>query len=139
MKGMGQMVTWSIRDEALHVDGMTHLFCDTVRARGVGGDPMLTVPINACCHKMIELEDRFIDLAYGQADVEGLSRDEVKRYIRYIADVRLGQLGMPGLFGVATNPLPWVDELVFGQEEAAFFETKATDYGKGAATGDFFD
>jgi ribonucleoside-diphosphate reductase beta chain len=139
MKGMGQMVSWSIRDETLHVDGMTHLFRDTVRARGLENDATLGGAIYECCEKMVELEDNFIDLAYGRSDVEGLGKEEVKRYIRYVADVRLRQLGMPPLFDVDVNPLPWVDELVFGQEEAAFFETKATDYGKGAATGSFFD
>jgi ribonucleoside-diphosphate reductase beta chain len=58
----------------------------------------------------------------------------VKQYIRYIADWRLKQLGLPQLYGVKEHPLPWLTEILNGVEHANFFETRATEYAK-AATG----
>ena len=55
----------------------------------------------------VKLEDKFIDLAYSSGvQIEGLAKDEVKQYIRHIADRRLLQLGMKPKFGVKDNPLP---------------------------------
>ena len=82
--------------------------------------------------EMVRLEDRFIDLAYKDGGIEGLSADEVKQYIRFIADKRLAQLGLKSVFNIEKNPLPWVDEIVNGKEHANFFENRATDYSKAA-------
>ena len=57
-----------------------------------------------------------------------------RRYIRYIADWRLKQLGLPQLYGVKEHPLPWLTAQLNGVEHANFFETRATEYAK-AATG----
>ena len=45
-------------------------------------------------------------------EVEGLTAEEVKQYIRYIADRRLISMGMKGVFKVKKNPLPWVDGML---------------------------
>ena len=54
---------------------------------------------------MVELEDKFIDLAFAIGPMENLTAEEVKTYIRYIADRRLISLGLKGLFKVKKNPL----------------------------------
>ena len=68
-------------------------------------------------------------------DVEGLSAGEVKRYIRYIADRRLGQLGLQPVYRVTANPLPWMEEMLNGVEHTNFFENRATEYSKAATRG----
>ena len=87
---------------------------------------------------MVELEDRFIDLAFGVSAMRRLSRDEVRSYIRYIADRRLKGLGLKGIFGVEENPLPWVDGML-GATLTNFFENRVVDYAKGALQGDWSD
>jgi ribonucleotide reductase beta subunit family protein with ferritin-like domain len=84
---------------------------------------------------MVDLEDKFIDLAFDLGPVEGLTPDEVKQYIRHIADRRLLQLGLKPNYGVKDNPLEWVDWVVNGVEHTNFFENKATEYAKGTLTG----
>jgi len=84
---------------------------------------------------MVELEDKFIDLAFGFNAMEGLTSDELKKYIRYIADRRLIGLGMKGIFKVKRNPLPWVEEMINAPTHTNFFENRATDYAKGALSG----
>jgi ribonucleoside-diphosphate reductase beta chain len=66
-----------------------------------------------------------------------MSAKEIKRYIRYIADWRLGQLGLPEIYMIEDHPLPWLTPLLNGVEHANFFETRATEYSKGATKGDW--
>ena len=95
--------------------------------------------IYTIAEKMVELEDKFIDLAFGVTETEDLTREEVKKYIRYIADRRLIGLGMKGIFKVKRNPLPWVEEMINAPTHTNFFENRATDYAKGAQQGDWGD
>jgi ribonucleoside-diphosphate reductase beta chain len=130
MNGMGQIVEWSIRDESLHVEGMMRIF-HTIIDEVDGIDiEALKVRLYEICHKMVALEDAFIDLCFNQANIEGITAEEVKQYIRYLADQRLGQLGLDALFD-ASNPLPWADTIIFGQQSTNFFDAKPTNYTKG--------
>ena len=61
---------------------------------------------------MVDLEDKFIDLAFGVSEMKRLTREDVRAYIRYIADRRLMGLGLKGIFKSTTNPLPWVDAML---------------------------
>jgi ribonucleoside-diphosphate reductase beta chain len=139
MKGMTQIVTWSIRDESLHVDSMIRLFREFVAERPHLWDDTLKGEIYVICKKMVELEDNFIDLAFAQGGIDGLTPEEVKQYIRYIADRRLNALGLKAIFMVEKNPLPWLDYIMNGVEHANFFESRATEYAKGALTGSWGD
>lgn len=127
MKGMSKIVEWSIRDETQHVDGMSRLF----REYCAEHPDVLTDAFKRSVYDMyrtaVELEDRFIDLAFELGEPEGLSREEMKRYIRYIADRRLIQLGFRANFGVKDNPLPWVAELL-AEGQTNFFEQRVSEY-----------
>jgi ribonucleoside-diphosphate reductase beta chain len=89
--------------------------------------------------KMVELEDQFIDLAFEGGAMENLTSEDVKKYIRYIADRRLISLGMKGIFKVKKNPLLWVEEMINAPTHTNFFENRATDYAKGALSGSWED
>jgi len=133
MRGMGQVVSWSVRDETLHCEGITRLFHTFAQETGALTDDVRNDIVD-CAQTVVQLEDRFVDLAFELGPVEGLSASEVKQYIRYIADWRLKQLGLPQVYGVKEHPLPWLTEILNGVEHANFFETRATEYAK-AATG----
>ena len=137
MNGMGQIIAWSIKDESVHVEGMTYLFKEFLKEHKDIWTDELKGQLYTIAEKMVELEDKFIDLAFETGGVEGLTIEEVKKYIRYIADRRLIGLGMKGIFKVKTNPLPWVEEILNAPEHANFFEQRATAYSKGALTGDW--
>lgn len=142
MKGMGQIVTYSIRDEQIHVNYMTKLFRTFVQENPEIWNDNLKKELYTICENIVELEDKFIDLAFEMGPVKGLSASEMKRYIRYIADRRLHQLGLHEIYKIQTNPLPWLDEILNGTEHTNFFEQRATEYSKAASTGiwnDAFD
>ena len=135
MKGMGQIVTWSIVDETMHAENMMKLFKTYIQENNEIWNDGLKSRIYVIAEKMVELEDRFIDLAFSSGEMEGLTADELKKYIRYIADRRLIGLGMKGIFKVKRNPLPWVEEMINAPTHTNFFENRSTDYAKAAHTG----
>jgi len=139
MKGMGQIITWSIVDETMHAQSMIKLFRTFIEENRDIWNDELKSEIYKIAEKMVELEDKFIDLAFSIGPMEGLNGDDVKRYIRYIADRRLISLGLKGIFKVKKNPLPWVEEMVNAPIHTNFFENRATDYAKGALTGSWED
>jgi len=139
MKGMGQIVTWSVRDESLHVESMIKLFRAFVEEHPHLWTDRLKRDLYEICESMVELEDNFIDLCFEEGGIEGLTSDEVKEYIRYIADRRLISLGLKGKFKVKDNPLTWLEAMLAGVEHSNFFEQRSTAYAKGALTGDWGD
>lgn len=137
MKGMGQIITWSIVDETIHTESMIKLFRTYIEENREIWNDSLKSEIYTIAEKMVDLEDKFIDLAFGINEMQDLTSDDVKKYIRYIADRRLISLGMKGIFKVKRNPLPWVEEMVNAPTHTSFFENRSTDYAKGALTGDW--
>jgi ribonucleoside-diphosphate reductase beta chain len=139
MRGMGQIITWSIVDETQHAENMIKLFRTYIEEnRDIWNDD-LKGKIYTIAERMVELEDKFIDLSFATGAIEGLTSEEVKEYIRYIADRRLISLGMRGIFKRKKNPLPWVEEMINAPTHTNFFENRATDYAKGALSGKWDD
>ena len=134
MKGMGQIVSWSVRDESLHCEGITKLYHAFNKETGAVTKSVADDIVD-CCKTVVGMEDRFIDLAFEMGPVEGMTPDDIKAYIRFIADWRLRQLELPTVYGVKENPLPWLQQMLSGVEHANFFEARATEYSKAATRG----
>ena len=96
MKGMGQIVTWSIVDETQHAESMIKLFRTYIEENKEIWNDDLKSRIYTIAERMVELEDKFIDLAFSMGDMTDLSPENVKTYIRYITDRRLISLGLKG-------------------------------------------
>ena len=139
MKGMGQIVTWSIVDETQHAESMIKLFRTYIEENRNLWNDTLKSQIYTIAEKMVELEDKFIDLAFGLGDMPDLTASDVKHYIRYISDRRLISLGLRGIFKVKKNPLPWVETIINAPTHTNFFKNRATDYAKGALKGTWED
>lgn len=135
MKGMGQIVTWSVRDETLHTNSIIRLFKTFIQENPEVWNEEMRSTLYEACATIVHFEDAFIDLAFEVGDIEGLTAREVKKYIRYIADRRLMQLGLKEIYMVEDNPLTWLDEILNGVEHANFFENRVTEYTKAATTG----
>ena len=145
MNGMGQIVSWSVRDESLHCEGITRLYHEWNRETGAVTASVRDDIVDVA-KTMVGLEERFIDLAFGLADVEGMKPADIKSYVRYISDWRLTQLKLTPVFGyfeetesgyhaLKSHPLPWLVEILNGVEHANFFEQRATEYSKAATRG----
>ena len=137
MKGMCTIVEWSIRDETLHVQGMSKLFLEYCKEHPRIVNDKFKGKIYGMFEEAVALEDKLIDLVYNLGDVEGLAGSDVKLYIRYIADRRLQQIGFKPIFEIESNPLPWLDWVLNGDSLSNFFEKRVTDYAADGMVGDW--
>jgi glutaredoxin 3 len=139
MKGMGKVVEWSIRDETMHVEGNAKLFRTFCSEHTRIVDDNFKLEIYEIARQAVRLEDKFIDLAYKFGDIEGLSKEDVKQYIRYITDRRLLQLGLKPNFKVKDNPLMWLEWVLNGADHTNFFENRVTEYEISGLRGEWVD
>ena len=136
LKGMCEIVEWSIRDETMHVDGMTALFRQYITENPEVVNDEFKQSIYDMYRTAVTLEDKVIDLAFELGAMEGITQIEVKEYIRYIADRRLINLGLKPNWDIEFNPLPWLDWVLNGDSFKNFFEGRVTDYSADGMSGD---
>jgi ribonucleotide reductase beta subunit family protein with ferritin-like domain len=137
MKGMCKIVEWSVRDEGVHVQGISRMFRDFCKEKPRIVNDNFKKKIYDMARETVEAEDKFIELLFKNNDIEGLNKKDMKRYIRYIADRRLLQLGLKPEFGVKDNPLEWMETLLVGINHQNFFEGKSSDYEVSGSTGKY--
>lgn len=138
MKGMATIVEWSIRDETIHVQGNSKLFREFCEEHPRIVNDELKSKIYSMAENAVNLEEKFIQLAFKGNEVQGLTKKEVRDYIRHIADRRLLQLGMKPLFNQKKNPLPWLDWVLNGASHDNFFEKRVTEYSVAGMEGEDF-
>jgi len=140
MKGMGQIITWSVRDETLHTLSIIKLFRTFISENPEVWNEELKRDLYSICNEIVKHEDAFIDLAFNfKGAIEGMTPNDIKNYVRFIADRRLNQLGLEGIYQISNNPLPWIDEMLNAPEHANFFENRVTEYTKSATNGSWED
>lgn len=137
MRGAGKIVEWSVRDESIHVEGMSKLFREFCEEHKKVVTEEFKKAIYQIAKDVVKLEDKFIDLVYKDCEIEGLSADELKQYIRFITDRRLIQLGLKGHFKVKENPISWIEAILNAPDHSNFFEGKITEYSIGGLVGEW--
>ena len=134
MKNMCDIVRWSMKDESMHVIGNAEILKIYLKETGQSLDEEA---VRETALRLVELEDAFIDRAYELGEVRGLPKDDVKKYIRYVTNYRLWQIGLTSpLFDIEENPIPWVNDIMGGQAFTNFFEREVTDYSKNNMSGE---
>lgn len=136
MLGMCKIAEWSLRDETQHVSGAAELFLQFCKENKEVVNDDLKRAIYEMYRTAIKLEDKFIDLVFEMGGTEGLEKEEVKKYIRYIADRRLNQLGLKANWHIKENPLPWLD-WVLADGHTNFFEQRVSEYNVAGLEGDW--
>lgn len=137
MKGMCEIVEWSVRDESMHCEGMVKLFREFCNEHPRIVTDEFKKDIYEMFRQGVALEDAVIDAAFELGEIQGLTAAEVKKYVRYIADRRLIQLGLKGNWKVKENPLEWLDWVISGDSLKNFFEGVVTDYNAAGMEGDW--
>jgi len=134
MKGMGQIVSWSVRDESLHAESIIRLH-NTLAAELGGRSRAVEDDIRGIFADQVRLEDAYVETAFEVGEAPGLPANDLRAYVRFVADWRLRQLRLEPLFGIDVNPLPWLQSMLSGVEHQNFFEGRATAYSKAASRG----
>jgi ribonucleoside-diphosphate reductase beta chain len=135
LKGVGQIVEWSIRDESMHSEAGCWLFRTLIKENPHLNTPDLKAAINEAALLSLKLELDFIDKVYELGDLEGCSKDDLVAFIKNRVNTKLGDLGYGSIIdGIDTNALKrmkWFDSLSAGKQHTDFFASRVTNYSKG--------
>ncbi len=132
MAGAAEQYQYILRDESMHCN----FGIDLVNQIKYENPHLWTAEfreeIRALMHRAVELEYRYAENTMPRG-VLGLNAPMFKEYLRFIANRRCQQIGLDPLFGGATNPFPWMAEMIDLKKEKNFFETRVTEYQTGGA------
>lgn len=136
MKGLGQIIAFSIKDEALHSEAGCWLFRTLVSEFPDIMTDDLKKQIYQAARDTIELEDAFIDKAFEMGPIEGIDSADLKAFIRHRANTKLNDLGMKkknwtNINKDALERMIWFDTLSGGVSHSDFFSSRISDYAKG--------
>jgi len=137
LMGTCKINEWSLKDETLHVEGNAKLFKIWAYENPSEISNSFKKVIYDMTREVVKLECNFIDFAFNNNSLRDLGKEEVKQYIKYIANRRLIQLGLKEEYDIKENPLPWFDELTNGSSLQNFFEGKSADYDIAGLKGEY--
>jgi len=140
LKGVGQIVEWSIRDESMHSEAGCWLFRTLVSENPELKTPELEAAINEAALLSLKLELDFINKVYELGDLEQCSRYDLENFIKNRVNTKLGDLGyrpiISGIDMTAVERMKWFDALSAGKQHTDFFANRVTNYSKGHMTWD---
>lgn len=136
LMGMSDINQWSIKDESIHVHGISRLFRQFVQEHPRIVTDSFKQEVYSSARHVIQLEDKFIDLAFQHSGMEGITKEDTKQYIRSVCDYRMEQLGFKPEYNVA-NPFGWLDWITSRNSIENFFETNSVNYSKDSMKGSY--
>jgi len=135
LKGVGQIVEWSIRDESLHSEAGCWLFRTLIQENPKLKTKELEAAINEAALLSLKLEIDFINKVYELGDLEGCSKYDLEHFIKNRVNTKLGDLGYKPIISnidvTAVERMKWFDHLSAGKQHSDFFSTRVTNYSKG--------
>ena len=140
LKGVGQIVEWSIRDESLHSEAGCWLFRTLIKENPKLKTKELEAAINEAALLSLKLELDFIHKVYELGDLEGCSKYDLEHFIKNRVNTKLGDLGYKPIISnidiTAVERMKWFDHLSAGKQHTDFFANRVTNYSKGHLTWD---
>jgi ribonucleotide reductase beta subunit family protein with ferritin-like domain/glutaredoxin len=128
MAGTNKVNEWSLRDEEEHVKNNIKIFLSELENFSKEDKLEIIAYVKKITKAFVEAENLFLDLVYSLGDQEGTTKEDMKGYIKYLANVRIKTLGWSPLYPDEPNPLPWMDWVLSGKKHTNFFEERVTDY-----------
>ena len=137
LKGVGQIVEWSVRDESLHSDAGCWLFRTMMEENPKMKTKKLQKEIAEAAHLALQLEFDFIDKVFEMGDLENLTKEELKNFIRHRVNTKMADLGLSPIIPAeeidkgALKTMKWFDAVIAGKQQTDFFANRVTNYSKG--------
>jgi ribonucleoside-diphosphate reductase beta chain len=144
LKGIGQQMKWSVRDESLH----SKMGCQLFRHMCQEDENLLAEcreDVVKAAETMVKLEENYIDKMFEMGDIEGIKAIDLKQFIKKRANEKLVELGYVDLGSYfaydtkAASNLDWFYHLTGGVTHTDFFAIRPTDYSKANEGEDFED
>jgi ribonucleoside-diphosphate reductase beta chain len=143
LKGVGQIVEWSIRDESLHSEAGCWLFRQLLIEKPELNTPELKEAVRQAALLSLKLELDFIDKVYNMGDLDGCSKYDLVSFIKYRVNTKMQDLGyepvVNGIDDASIKRMKWFDSLSAGKQHTDFFANRVTNYSKGVQNWDAND
>ena len=141
LKGTGQIVEWSVRDESLHSQAGCWLFRTLMQESPELDTVEMRNNVIEACNLSVKLEFDFIDKAFEMGEIEGLNKEQLKNFIKARANDKMKELGYNPVYNdidpALLKQMEWFGHLTSGKTHQDFFANRVTDYSK--STGDWSD
>jgi ribonucleoside-diphosphate reductase beta chain len=141
LKGTGQIVEWSVRDESLHSTAGCWLFRTLMQESPELDTVEMRNNVIEACNLSVKLEFDFIDKAFEMGEIEGLNKEQLKNFIKARANDKMKELGYNPVYNdidpALLKQMEWFGHLTSGKTHQDFFANRVTDYSK--STGDWSD
>ena len=137
LKGVGQIVEWSVRDESLHSNAGCWLFRTLMEEHPKFKTKKLIKEIEEAAELAMKLEFDFIDKVFELGDLENLTKDELKNFIKHRINTKMKDLGLDPIVPSADidkgalKTMKWFDAVIAGKQHTDFFASRVTNYSKG--------
>ncbi len=132
MNGVAEQFQYILRDESMHLN----FGIDMINQIKIENPHLWTAEFQEEVIQMI-LEGTMLEIEYARdtmpRGVLGMNAAMMEEYLKFIANRRLAQLGLPEQFAGVNNPFQWMSEMMDLRKEKNFFETRVTDYQTGGA------
>jgi ribonucleoside-diphosphate reductase beta chain len=136
MKGMGQIVAWSVRDESLHSKAGCWLFTQLLKERPELDTIDLRLKVTEACQISVDLEFAFIDKVFEMGNLDNLTKEQLKNFIMARAKEKMVDLGYKSVYTIDENLLDeiaWFGQITSGVEQQDFFAQRPSSYSKSTA------
>jgi len=136
MKGMGQIVAWSVRDESLHSKAGCWLFKQLLEEQPELNTISLHEKVKEACNISVDLEFAFIDRVFEMGNLENLTKEQLKNFILARANEKMVELGYKPIYDVneaLLEEMAWFGQITSGVEHQDFFAQRPSVYSKSTA------
>lgn len=135
LKGVGQIIAFSIKDESLHSNSGCWLFRTLIAEFPEIFTDELKKDIYDAARLTVELEDDFLTKAFSLGEIEGINLHDMKNFIRFRTNTKLGDLGLKkvwkNLDKEALERMEWFSIMSSGTNHTDFFASREVNYSKG--------
>ena len=137
LKGVGQIVEWSVRDESLYSEAGCWLFRTLMKEQPKFKTKKLVHEIEEAARLALQLEFDFIDKVFEMGDLENLGKEELKNFIKHRVNTKMADLGLEPIIPSeeidkgALKTMKWFDAVIAGKQHTDFFANRVTNYSKG--------
>jgi len=126
MVGIGEQFQYTLRDESVHLAFGSDLINTIVQENSEVWTDSFKQDLADKMKVAVDLEDAYAQDCLPRG-IMGMNAEIIRQYLEHIADRRLERIGLEKIYG-ATNPFPWMSEIMDLKKEKNFFETRVTEY-----------
>ena len=132
MTGTAEQFQYILRDESMHLN----FGIDMINQIKLENPQLWDEAMQTEARNMI-LQGTQLEIEYAHdtmpGGILGMNAESMSDYLKFIANRRLTQIGLEEEFPNATNPFPWMSEIMDLRKEKNFFETRVIEYQTGGA------